>query len=210
MTTFQQQLEQAAQQLAAHDPVLRPIIARAGLSTIEPHQDYYRALVHEVIGQQLHTKAAASIRQRFEALFDSRVPEPTVILARPFEDLRSVGLSRAKATYIRDIAQHIVDGKLAFGALDSLSNEQVIARLTAVKGIGEWTAHMFLIFCMGRLDVLPTGDLGIRSGIRKLYGLRDLPTAAQMIQLAKRRHWSPYQSVASWYIWYALDNTPTV
>lgn len=198
-------VQQAAAWLMEHDPALRPVITRVGLCTIRPHQEYYRSLVYEIIGQQLHVKAADSIRRKFEALFGGTFPAPAVLLAHSVEDLRMVGLSRAKAAYIRDIAQHCIDNKIDFASFDTLRNEQIIAILTDVKGIGEWTAHMFLMFCMARLDVLPVGDLGIRNGVRKLYGLAEMPTPQQVAEVAAANRWHPYESIASWYIWQALD-----
>jgi DNA-3-methyladenine glycosylase II len=189
--------------------VLAPVIKRAGLPTFEPHDDYYGALVNSIIGQQLSVKAAATIKQRFRDLFGGRLPAPDAILAKSVEELRTVGLSRAKANYVRDLAQHVIDGKVRFDQLDRQTNAEIIGELTDVKGIGEWTAHMFLIFCMGRLDVLPIGDLGIRNGVRALYGLQDLPTPEQVGEIAAKNHWHPYESAASWYIWRSLDNEPT-
>jgi DNA-3-methyladenine glycosylase II len=128
-------------------------------------------------------------------------------LDKNIDELRSVGLSRGKATYILDLAQHVVDGRVKFDHLDALSNEEVISELTAVKGIGEWTSHMFLMFCMGRLDVLAHGDLGIINGIQTLYSLDHSPTPQQIQDLAQKNSWHPYESVACWYIWQSLDNS---
>ncbi len=211
MTTIDEVLKQhAAEELAKRDPILAPLIARAGLCDIMPHHDYYQALVTEIISQQLSTKAAASIRNKFVALFGGVFPSPEVILTKNVEDLRAVGLSRAKATYVRDIAEHVLGGRLNFDDLDELSDAEVIAKLTDVKGVGVWTAHMFLMFCMGRPDVLPVGDLGIRNGMRKLYGLSNLPTPEEMEAIATRNNWHPYASIASWYVWFSLDNKPEV
>ncbi|MEK7059630.1 MAG: DNA-3-methyladenine glycosylase [Patescibacteria group bacterium] len=201
-------LELAAQYLTAADPILTPIIKRAGRCTITPHSNYYWELIDSIISQQLSVKAAATIERRFQALFETEFPEPSAILAKSTEELRTAGLSQAKAVYIRDLAQHITDGKLEFDKFDGFDNETIIAELVAVKGIGEWTAHMFLIFCMGRLDVLPTGDLGIRNGIRALYDLAVQPSPTQVATLAVENGWHPYESVASWYVWHSLDNAP--
>ena len=201
-------LQQAADYLKANDPILRPAIERFGLCDITPHKDYYRALVNSIVGQQLSVKAAASIRKKFADLLDGAFPDPKAILSKTPEELRTAGLSWAKAAYIQDLARHVLGGNVRFDHLDELSNEEIIKELTDVKGIGEWTVHMFLMFCMGRLDVLPTGDLGIRNGIRALYGFKDAPTPAQITEIAARNHWHPYESVASWYIWESLDNTP--
>lgn len=210
VTTYADKLQAAADHLAKHDPVLAPIIRRAGLPALRPHHNYYWELVDSIISQQLSVKAARSIEKRFQELFGSETPEPAAILQKSAEELRVVGLSRPKAAYIRDLAQHIVDGKLKFDRLDEQSNAEIIAELTDVKGIGEWTAHMFLIFCMGRLDVLPVGDLGIRNGIRQLYGLPALPTPERIREISVKHSWHPYESAASWYVWHSLDNTPAL
>ena len=204
------ELQRAATYLSKHDPILKPVIARAGLSTITPHKNYYWKLIESIISQQLSVKAADTIEGRFKALFNEALPSPEAILAVPLEQLRAAGLSGAKANYIRDLAQHVLDGKLKFDHFDGLSNNEIIAELIAVKGIGEWTAHMFLMFCMGRLDILATGDLGIRNGIRALYGLADAPSPEQVKAVARANHWHPYESVACWYVWHSLDNKPAL
>ena len=198
-------MRKAADHLATNDPVLAPVIKRAGLCTIVPHTDYYWELVDGIISQQLSVKAAAAIEKRFQELFKSEVPAPEQILKASYEELRGVGLSNAKANYVHDLAQHIVDGKLDLNNLDSMSNDAIVAELTKVKGIGEWTAHMFMMFAMGRLDILAVGDLGIKNGIKILYNLKYLPTPEQIIQLAEQNTWAPYESVACWYIWHAKD-----
>jgi DNA-3-methyladenine glycosylase II len=198
----------AAEHLSVYDQVLRPIIAEVGLCTIRPHSDYYQELVDAIISQQLSLHAARAIEQRFRSLFDGVFPTPEQILTIDVETLRELGFSRAKAAYVLDLAQHILDGNVDFGHMDASSNDTIVAELTTVKGIGVWTAHMFLIFCMGRTDVLPVGDLGVRNGIRKLYGFTDIPTPEQVKELALQNRWQPYASVASWYVWHELDNTP--
>ncbi|HET8689862.1 MAG TPA: DNA-3-methyladenine glycosylase [Candidatus Saccharimonadales bacterium] len=202
--------EAADKQLAANDPILKPIIERAGPCHLRPHRNYYWELVDAIISQQLSVKAAASIERRFQELFDSEVPQPEQILKSSVDELRTVGLSRPKAGYILDLAQHIVDGRLKFDRFDELSDEEITKELTDVKGIGKWTAHMFLMFCMARADVLPVGDLGIRNSIRQLYGFDHLPTPADIEAVAEKYNWAPYRSVASWYIWQNLDNTPAL
>ena len=204
----QQTATTAATYLAAHDPALAPAIALAGICPIRQHNDYYRELVASIIGQQLSVKAAASIRARFLAFFGDNFPEPAQLLATSVEELRALGFSRAKALYVQDIAQHIIDGKLDFKRFDTMANQQIINELVAIKGVGEWTAHMFLMWCMARSDVLPVGDLGIRSGIQKLYGLSELPDRLAVETIAAQYNWHPYESIASWYIWQSLDNAP--
>jgi len=200
----------AAEHLQKADPVLRPVIERVGLCTIRPNGEYYQELVDAIISQQLNVHAARSIENRFRELFRGHFPAPDEILSTDVETLRGIGFSRAKAAYVLDLAQHVVDGKVRFDHLDGLSNDEVIAELVAVKGIGEWTAHMFLMFCMGRIDILPVGDLGIRNGVRKLYGFEDAPTPDQIREVAEKNGWHPFESVASWYIWQSLDNTPAI
>lgn len=199
---------QAAEHLAKNDPVFAPLVEQYGLCTMRPHKNYYQELVDSIIGQQLSVKAGASITKRFVALFGDSFPTPQAILTKSVDELRTAGLSRAKAAYIRDLAQHVVDGKVKFDHLDNLSNEEVIRELLPVKGIGEWTVHMFLMFCMGRLDVLAIGDLGIKNGVKKLYGLDHVPSPEEITAVAKKNNWHPYESVACWYIWQSLDNTP--
>ncbi|HVV66983.1 MAG TPA: DNA-3-methyladenine glycosylase [Candidatus Saccharimonadales bacterium] len=205
-----EELKKAAKYLSEHDPVLAPVIKNAGLATFNPHDDYYGALVNSIIGQQLSVKAAASIKRRFQDLFDGKLPTPKEILEKSEDELRGAGLSRPKIKYISDLAQHIIDGKINFKKLNTLSNEEIVAELTDVKGLGEWTAHMFLMFCMGRLDVLAHGDLGIRNGIRRLYNLAELPSPDAVDEIALANNWHPYESVACWYVWHSLDNEPTI
>jgi DNA-3-methyladenine glycosylase II len=205
-------MQKAADHLAENDPALAPVIKRAGLCTIRPvkPEDYYWELVDAIISQQLSVKAARSIEARFLALYPSKVPSPDQILVTPDEKLRQVGLSGAKVKYVKSLAEHIKNGELELEKLNKLSNLEVSRELTAVKGIGEWTAHMFLMFAMARLDVLAIGDLGIKSGIQKLYGLPSLPTPEEIAKLAQVNNWHPYESVACWYIWHSKDNTESM
>lgn len=206
----QQQLQQAAAHLAQHDPVMAELVAAHGMCNIVPHADYYRSLVDSIIGQQLSVKAAAAIKQRFRDLFGGDFPEPQAILGVDAETYRSVGLSYAKARYIVDLAQHVLDGRISFQKIDNQTNDEIITELTAVKGIGDWTVHMFLMFCVGRLDVLPIGDLGVRNAIRDQYDLAVSPTPAEVTALAAQNNWHPYESVASWYLWESYDTEPFV
>lgn len=207
--TWHDELLAGVEHLRAHDPVLAPVIAQHPAPAFRPHTDYYRELVDSIVSQQLSVKAAATIMKRFVDSF-GHFPEPQEILDRDFDELRSVGLSGQKTNYIRDLAQKVLDGEVTFDHLDQLSNSEIIAELTAVKGIGEWTVHMFLIFCMGRFDVLATGDLGVRNGIQKLYGLDQLPSAADIIAISEKNQWAPYESIACWYVWKSLDNAPAL
>jgi DNA-3-methyladenine glycosylase II len=203
--------EEAAQYLREHDPVLAPVIARAGITTLRPHHNYYQALVGSIISQQLSVKAADTIERRFCELFGSaEMPTPQQILTKNIDELRSVGLSRGKAMYVRDLAEHVLDGSVKLDQFADRSNEEIITELVAVKGIGVWTAHMFLMFCMGRLDILAVGDLGIKNGIMKLYGLDHAPTPEEIEAIAHKNHWHPYESIACWYVWHSLDNKPAI
>ncbi|MDB5162685.1 MAG: hypothetical protein JWO54_269 [Candidatus Saccharibacteria bacterium] len=202
--------QKAADHLQKHDPILGQVIKNAPLPSFIPHRNYYQELVESIISQQLSVKAADTILKRFKELFSTNFPTPEDILATDIEVLRSVGLSRQKASYIKDLASRVLEGSVQFSHLDSLSNQEVIDELIQVKGVGVWTVHMFLLFCMGRLDVLPTGDLGIKNGIFKLYELTEKPTPQDMEMIALNNNWHPYESVASWYLWHSLDNKPAL
>jgi DNA-3-methyladenine glycosylase II len=170
--------------------------------------DHYGALVRSIVNQQLSTKAARSIYLRLTERFDGRTPTPAQVLADDPEALRAaVGMSRAKVGYLRSLAEHVLSGELELERLDELDDERVIAELVAVKGIGEWSAHMFLMFHLQRPDVLPVGDLGIRRAIERAYGLPDLPDAATIERIADP--WRPHRTLACRYLWRSLDNEPT-
>lgn len=204
-------LKDAAAHLKKSDPVMAGIIGSDLLPNITPHKNYYQELVESIISQQLSVKAAATIFKRFLALFPGgNFPTPGQILEKDIEELRGVGLSRQKGSYIQDLAVKVIEETVRFNHLDTLSNDEVIAELTQIKGVGVWTVHMFLMFCMGRLDVLPTGDLGIKNGIYKLYNLKEKPTPEELEKIAKKNKWHPYESAASWYVWHSLDNQPTL
>jgi DNA-3-methyladenine glycosylase II len=205
----QKTLAIATKYLIGVDQIMASVIAQYGQCNIAPHSNYYQQLINSIIGQQLSVKAASSIRTRFYALFGGvKLPSPEDILSKSVEELRNAGLSNAKAKYVHDLALHVLEGRLNFDDINSLSNDEVVKMLTDVKGIGDWTAHMFLMFGMGRLDVLPVGDLGIKNGVMKLYSLKTAPTPDQITQIALKNNWHPYETVASWYIWQSLDNEP--
>jgi DNA-3-methyladenine glycosylase II len=174
-----------------------------------PARDHYGALVRSIIGQQLSTAVARTMVARVTERFDGRTPTPREVLADDPEQLRAaVGLSRSKVTFLRDLAEMIETGALVLEELDELPDEQVAARLVEVKGIGQWTVDMFLIFHLGRPDVLPVGDLGVRRAAFNEYHLRKLPTPRRLTALA--RPWRPWRSVASWYLWASLRIVPEV
>lgn len=208
MISWQDQLQTAQKHLCKADPLLKELIARYGDCSITPHTDYYHELVDAIISQQLSVKAGATIFSRFLGLFDGKMPTPEQIIAIDTEKIRGVGCSYSKAAYIKDLAQHITDGRLDLAHVTTLPNDTVIEQLTAVKGIGEWSAHMFMIFSLGRLDILPTGDLGVRKAMMRLYALPEMPKPIEMTAVAEANHWAPYQSIASWYLWKSLDNVP--
>lgn len=204
-------LDLAIRHLKLADSTLASVIARYKFPTISPHKNYYQELVESIISQQLSVKAASTIQGRFLDLFDGDdFPSPDLILQKDIEQLRAVGLSRQKASYIQDLALKVIEGSVRFNHLDALSNDEVTLELTQIKGVGVWTVHMFLIFCMGRLDVLPVGDLGIKNGIQRLYELDETATPEVIENIAKANDWHPYESVASWYIWQSLDNKPSL
>ena len=203
-------MDDALVHLARRDKVLKDLISRYPTPEIHSHTNYYQELVDSIISQQLSVKAAATIETRFKALYGNTLPTPEQIIDTDIETLRGVGISRPKARYIQDLAQRISDGSLDFRHFSTLSNEDIMTSLTSVKGIGQWTAHMFLIFCMGRLDVLPVGDLGIRNGIVKLYGFDHVPDAHEITELSEQHNWYPYESVVSWYVWQSLENKPVL
>src|SRR5262249_36177237 len=155
----------------------------------KPHTDHYGELVGSIVGQQLSSKAAAAIWLRVLDLFGGKMPTPEQLIKIDDQKLRDVGLSWAKVRYVKDLAQHILDGRLDLQHISTMPNEQLIEQLTAVKGLGEWSAHMFMMFGLGRLDILPTGDLGVRKGVMQLYGLKELPTPEQMITVAHKNRW---------------------
>ena len=193
--------------LARRDPVLRDLMRRYGACRLAEAQrsDPFRALCHAIIAQQLSTKAAATIEGRFAALFGG-VPTPAAVAKANDAQLRAVGLSPQKLRYMRDLCAKIEGGSLSLHDLDALADEDVITSLTSVKGIGRWTAEMFLIFRLHRPDVLPVDDLGIVKAVQRAYRLRLAPSAARLTKIGDA--WRPYRSVACWYLWASLDNAP--
>jgi len=195
----------AVRHLKRADPVLEGIIARVGPSRFvrKPTGSHLDALVRSIVSQQLSTSAAATIHARLVALVGKEQPLPGDWLALDDPDLRAAGLSRQKIAYIRDLARHVHEGLLPMAKLHEMPDDEVIAALTQVKGIGVWTAQMFLMFRLARPDILPVLDLGIRNAFRRAYRLRKEPTEKRMRAIAKP--WEPYRSVASWYLWQSLE-----
>jgi DNA-3-methyladenine glycosylase II len=172
-----------------------------------PPGEHYAALVRTIVGQQLSVAAARSIWNRLLVHFEDRPPTPEQVLDADPDVLRAAGgLSRSKVVYLRSLAEHVLSGALQLERLDDLSDDEVIRELTAVRGLGEWSAHMFLIFQLQRPDVIAPGDLGVRRAIERAYGLRDLPAPATVIELAER--WRPHRTMACLCLWSSLANTP--
>jgi DNA-3-methyladenine glycosylase II len=189
--------------LARRDPVIRDLMRQHGACGLAAAQrtDPFTALTHAIVSQQLSTKAAATIARRFDALCGG-VPTAAAVAACRDEELRAVGLSGQKVTYMRDLCARVIDGSLALQSLDTMTDEHVIEALTSVKGIGRWTAEMFLMFRLHRPDVLPVGDLGIVKAVQRAYGLRTAPSPERLMRIGEP--WRPYRSVACWYLWASL------
>ncbi len=206
------EIETAVAALRASDPVLRSLIDRVGTDGIgewrvaAPGEDY-GALVRSIVGQQLSTQSARAIHARLTERFGGRPPTPAQVLAEDPDELRvAAGLSHAKVRYLRSLAEHILDGSLPLDRLGDLPDDEVIAELVAVKGIGQWSAHMFLMFQLERPDVLAVGDLGIRKAMMELYGLPKLPDPAEMERIAEP--WRPYRTIACQFLWRSLGAAP--
>jgi DNA-3-methyladenine glycosylase II len=195
-------MKEAIQHLKRRDPVLSEIIDRVGDYGIQFRDPDFETLVKSIVYQQLSGRVASVIFGRVVKAAGGKLTPESILKLRPAR-MRALGLSGQKTAYIRDLARHTRDGSVNFAELLDLPDETVIERLTEVKGVGVWTAHMFLIFALRRTDVLPLGDLGIRAAIRKAYGFAELPEAAEMETLAAR--WRPYCTVASWYLWRSLE-----
>ena len=201
-------MTQAAIRVLKKDPKLAKIINRVGKYQIKTTKNYYRSLVEAIITQQLSGSAAKANSTRFQSLYDRKFPQPIDVINTPDSKLRKVGLSRPKIKYIKELSRHIESKKLKMRSLSRLKDEEVIEQLTQVKGIGRWTAEMFLIFSLGRMDVLPVGDLGLRKGVQRYNSADELPNAAEIEKLAER--WRPYRTVATWYLWKSLKTFDTI
>jgi DNA-3-methyladenine glycosylase II len=195
-------MRKAVAHLKKSDPVLRAIIERLGPCRMEFGPPEFHSLAEAIVYQQLNGKAAVTIFKRFAALAGEPLT-PEGILRLTNEQMRSVGLSKQKSAYLKDLAEKTNAGLLDFSKLSALTDEEVIKHLTQVKGIGVWTAQMFLMFTLKRENVLPTGDYGVQAAIKKHYRKRKLPKPEVMEKIAKR--WEPYRSVACWYLWRSLD-----
>jgi len=199
-------LRQAVRKLSEADPVLGGLIRQIGPCGLgmTRRNHYFASLVEAIIYQQLTAKAAARILERFRSLYSSRrFPAPEEIDRTPESALRRAGLSPQKISYIKNLARHVRNGADPLRRLAAMEDAEVMRRLTEIKGIGHWTAEMFLIFCLGRPDILPTTDLGIRKAVQRLYSLPEPPLPQVLAQMGNR--WRPYRSVVSWYLWASVD-----
>jgi DNA-3-methyladenine glycosylase II len=192
--------------VALRDPVLKRVISLVGPCTLQCHTDHFAVLVRSIISQQISSKAARSISARLEEALGRPGFRPKAILAASEETLQAAGLSASKRRSLRDLAERVHSGEVPLRKLKDLPDEEVIARLVPVYGIGRWTAEMFLIFALGRQDVLPLADLGLRVGVQRQYGLAERPTNAQLTELAEP--WRPYRSVATWFFWRTFGAVP--
>ncbi|HEU5170319.1 MAG TPA: hypothetical protein VFU46_07265 [Gemmatimonadales bacterium] len=192
--------------LAAADPELGRLIGLVGACSLRPRRalSLFQALLRSIVYQQLNGRAAETILTRVLDLYGSRYPAPAELLGTSDEALQGAGLSRNKLTSIRDLARHALDGTVpSSGAARALTDDELVERLTVVRGVGRWTVEMLLIFRLGRADVFPLDDLGVRKGFRRAFGMRRLPATITMVRRAER--WRPYRSVASWYLWRAAE-----
>jgi DNA-3-methyladenine glycosylase II len=201
--------------LAASDPTMAALIERVGKIDLEKRlerrseerpPDAYGALLRAIVGQQLSTKAARTIYLRVIDIFGGQTPSPEQLLAADVTELRGAGLSGRKAEYLQDLARHVISGELELERLDELSDEEAIAEIVAVRGLGQWTAEMFLLFHLKRPDILSGGDLGIRKAIQIEYGLEEMPTPTRVEEIGEP--WRPHRSLASLYLWESLAAAP--
>ncbi len=195
-------MKEAIEHLRRSDPILSEIIGRVGDYGMKFRDPDFETLVKSIVYQQLSGRVASVIFARLAAAVKGQVTPENILKLRPSR-MRTLGLSTQKTAYIRDLARHTRDGRLLFEELPQLADADAIGRLTQVKGIGEWTAHMFLMFALRRPDILPVGDLGIRNAIRRAYGTAELPTPEEMERIAQP--WRPYCTIASWYLWRSLE-----
>ncbi|MDQ2668436.1 MAG: DNA-3-methyladenine glycosylase [Gemmatimonadota bacterium] len=197
----------AINHLRSSDPRLAAVIDQVGSCTFEPaeHLAHFTAITRSIVFQQLSGKAASTIYNRFAGLFDDKTPVAGALLELPEEKLRAAGLSRQKIGYLRDLATRVQADEVPIDTLHELDDSEIIAALTSVKGIGRWTAQMFLMFKLGRPDVLPDLDLGIQKGIQRAYNMRKLPSPKRVLEVGAK--WAPHRTIASWYLWRSLDAT---
>ena len=198
----------AIQYLCKADITIEKIIKIVGKYSIKIRNDPFQSLIESIIYQQLAGKAANAIYNRFLNYYDNKQITPARILNSPNDNLKKVGLSNRKIDYLKDLASHVYDGRINLEEFPTMNDEEIINKLVNVKGIGRWTSEMFLIFSLGRQDVLPVTDLGVRKAIYKVYSLSELPKPDTMMEIAEP--WRPYRSIATWYLWKSLSNFNTI
>jgi DNA-3-methyladenine glycosylase II len=198
----------AIQYLCKVDSNLEKIIKIVGKYSINIRNDPFQSLVESIIYQQLAGRAANAIYNRFINYYNNKQITPARILNSPNDNLKKVGLSNRKIDYLKNLASHVYDGRINLEELPKMNDEEIINKLVNVKGIGRWTSEMFLIFSLGRQDILPVTDLGVRKAIQKVYSLSELPKPNIMMEIAKP--WRPYRSIATWYLWKSLSNFNTI
>lgn len=198
------EIEKGIRHLSDNDKRLALIIEKAGRCSLRAHKNYFLSLLDAIISQQLSMKAAASILKRFIDHYNGE-PDPEKILAEDPQILRQLGLSNAKVKYVKDLSEKILMREISFRGIPNKTDSEIVESLKKVKGIGEWTAHMFLIFTLARPDILPVGDLGIKRAIMINYGLDKMPDEKAVLRIAQKYKWSPYSTIASWYLWKSLE-----
>jgi DNA-3-methyladenine glycosylase II len=201
-------MREAITHLKSVDPRLAEVIDRVGPFCMNYREPCFETMVRSIVYQQVSGKAAATVFARLETALGAAGVQPEALLLLDADALRACGLSGQKSRYLRDLAEHSVRGSVQFHTLHELPDDAVIEHLTAVKGVGVWTAQMFLMFALKRPDILPTADLGIRNAMQKVYKLRQPPKPERMVRIAKP--WRPYTSIACWYLWRSLDGTATL
>lgn len=199
-------LEEARRKLSRRDPRLREVIRHIGPCTMKPNREHFATLVRTIISQQISTKAAVSIGERLLRLVGPGGFSPERILSIPDETIRGCGFSGNKLKSLRDLCAKVLDNTVKLDVLHKLPDHEVRESLVQIRGIGPWSADMFLMFSLGRLDILPVGDFGLRAGVKKIYELRELPTPVELEEIAVP--WQPYRSIATWYIWRSLGGVP--
>ncbi len=198
-------IQKGIRHLSKSDKVISRLIKKFGNCNLQPRNDYFNSLLNIIIGQQLSLTAAESIAKKFYSHF-GKTPAPEKIIRSRETTLRRIGLSRAKTIYVKALSEAVLKKELLLDSIDNRDDEEIIENLTRVKGIGIWSAHMFLIFNLCRLNVLPVGDLGIRKSIMLNYGLENSPNEDEIIKISERNRWQPYSSIAAYYLWKSLDN----
>ena len=201
---FRERVDGAVEQLREGDSVLAGLIDRHGPCTLRPSTPYFPVMVETVISQQLSTKAAKAIYGRLIGIVGTSTPRPTDILNISDQMLLAIGFSRSKVRYVKNIAAVFLSRRMGPQTFARMSDDEIMLLLTSVKGIGEWSAHMFLIFALGRLDVFPVGDLGLRNAMASAYRLRRPPSRARLNRIGDR--WRPYRTIGTWYLWESYDN----